>query len=135
MTDAKRQDLANVVPLFDVAEVVAHPRPGEVGRCERALVVALQAGAESGQLRKEDLGMIGGALIAARALDDAERWAGSKGGGPYAVAAVLTPYREVLQALRLPAATAPEEGGGPPVPPDGQGGTPSWLSDHFGTPE
>lgn len=135
MTDAARPDLANVVPLFDVAEVVAPAKPGEVGRAERGLRQALEAGAASGRLREEDLGMIGAALVAARSLDDAERWAGTKGGGPYAVAALLTPYREVLQALRLPAALAPEEGGTPPVAPDGQGGTPSWLGDAFGTPE
>jgi hypothetical protein len=135
VTAAELPDVGNVVPLFDVAEVVAPARPGEVGRAERGLRRALEAGAVSGVLREEDLGMIGAALVAARALDDAERWAGSKGGGPYAVAAVLTPYREVLQALRLPAATVPEEAGSAPVPPDGQGGTPSWLGDAFGTPE
>lgn len=126
---------ANVIPLFDVGEVVAPAQPGEPGRAERGLRSALAAGAASGLLRQEDLGMIGAALVAARSLDDAERWAGTKGGGPYAVAALLSPYREVLQALRLPAALAPAEGGAPSGPTDGQTGAPSWLSDHFGTPE
>jgi hypothetical protein len=78
----------------------------------------------------EDWGLIGGALAGARALDMAER--GGRGGGPYAVAALLSPYRETLQALRLPAELAPAE---QPRPPAGtQPDASSLLGDWFGTP-
>lgn len=119
--------------LFDVDELAAHTahRMGEPGRVERMLMVALRAGEAAGILVQEDLGLIGSALAGARALDLAER--GGAKGGPYATAALLTPYRETLAALRLPAAVEPTEDVRPPA--SGQGDVPSWLGEHFGTPE
>lgn len=94
--------------LFGADELEAlATSPGAVGRVERLLRVALRAAAAAGVLIKEDLGLVGSALAGARALDAAER--GGAKGGPYAVAALLTPYRETLQALRLPMALSPAD--------------------------
>jgi hypothetical protein len=98
---------------------------------------ALAAGEEDGTLIAADAGLIGAALIAARALDRADKplGAGNVKDG-YLVAQLLTPYRETLNALRLPVALTPAT---PPAPaPDagnGQTGTPDWLRDAFGTAE
>lgn len=115
--------------LDDVARLAI--KPGERGRVERALIRALEAAAEAGHLIEEDLGLIGGALAGARAIDGAEKWPGLKGG--YLVAQLLTPYREALAALRLPAAVNPADDPRPPA--NVSDDAPNWLSDHYGTPE
>jgi hypothetical protein len=106
--------------------------PGVIGRVERLLRVALTEAARNSLLIKEDLGLVGSALAGARALDAAER--GGAKGGPYATAALLTPYRETLQALRLPMAVQPADA------PAGLGGNSQAhvvdaLSDEFGAAE
>ena len=116
--------------LFGAEELEALAvSPGAVGRVERLLRVALQTAAVAGVIVKEDLGLVGSALAGARALDAAER--GGAKGGPYAVAALLTPYRETLQALRLPMAMTPVDGAAP-LAGDGQSGVIQALSDEFG---
>lgn len=111
--------------LFDVDEV---PRPpGSIGRVEGGLMRAVKAGQEAGTLVEEDLGLIGAALVGARALDAAERMAKPA----YAVAALLTPFRECLAALRLPAAVTPAAGR---VPTSDASDAPDWMRDAFGTP-
>jgi hypothetical protein len=111
-------------------DLEAHLPPGRPGRVEAMLLRAIKAAQDAEVLVTEDWGLIGGALAGARALDMAER--GGRGGGPYAVAALLSPYRETLQALRLPAELAPAE---QPRPPAGtQPDASSLLGDWFGTP-
>jgi hypothetical protein len=117
--------------LFDVDEVLAERRPGELGRAEKMLAQAIRVAAENGALIREDLGMIGAALVAARALDNAERIGGLKGG--YLVAQLQTPYRETLQALRLPAEVAPAEV--PRNPAGDPADAADWLSADYGVPE
>jgi hypothetical protein len=81
---------------------------------------------------EEDLGMIGAALVIARALDAAHAIGGKSGG--YMAAQLATPYREMLTALRLPAPVAPM-----PIPARGPAASavdaPDWMRDAFGTPE
>lgn len=102
--------------LFDVPEL-AEPEPAAMGRTEAGLYRAIQAGRDAGTLMSEDSGLIGGALVAARGLDAAERGPrGKPGPQPYAIAALLTPYREALHALRLPAAIEPAKTNGEPRP-------------------
>jgi hypothetical protein len=112
-------------------ELEAALPPGRPGRVEALLLRSIEAAQKASTLVVEDWGLVGGCLAAARALDTAER--GGRGGGPYAVAALLSPYREALQALRLPAVLAPAEAPRPPA------GTPvdasSLLGDIFGTPQ
>jgi hypothetical protein len=112
--------------LFGVPELVVDV--GKVGRVEAGLSRAIAAAEADGRLVAEDAGLIGAALVAARALDVAERSAKPA----YAVAALLAPYRDCLHALRLPAAIAPA----PPAPagPKSSGEAPEWLRDAFGTP-
>lgn len=117
--------------LFDVDALVAERRPGELGRAERMLQTAIRAATERGVLIEEDAGLIGSALVGARALDNAERVGGLKGG--YLVAQLQTGYRETLQALRLPAEVAPAET--PRNPDSSHPDLSSWLGDAFGTPE
>jgi hypothetical protein len=102
--------------LFDVPEL-AEPEPAAMGRTEAGLYRSVQAGREAGTLVAEDAGLIGAALVAARGLDAAERGGrGKPGPQPYAIAALLTPYREALHALRLPAAIEPAKTNGDPRP-------------------
>lgn len=116
--------------LFGADELEAlAASPGRVGRVERLLRVALGAAAVAGVLVKEDLGLVGSALAGARALDAAE--VGGAKGGPYAVAALLTPYRETLQALRLPMALTPADGAAP-LAGDSHTDVVQALSDEFG---
>ena len=113
--------------LFELPELVLDER--KAGRCEVALHRALSAGIDAGTVVDIDAGLAAAALVAARALDRAERMDKPA----YAVAALLTPYREALHALRLPAAITP---GGAPLPAtDGQPGVPDWLRDAFGNAE
>lgn len=111
--------------LFGVPELEVDT--AKVGRVEAGLARSIDAGEKAGTLVPEDAGLIGAALVAARALDVAER--SSK--PAYAVAALLTPYRECLAALRLPAAIAPAA---PRPPAGGAPDTPDSLRDLFGTP-
>jgi hypothetical protein len=85
--------------LFELPELAVDAR---AGRCEAALHRALAAGIEDGTVVDVDAGLAAAALVAARALDRADRMDKPA----YAVAALLTPYREALHALRLPAAIA-----------------------------
>jgi hypothetical protein len=114
--------------LFDVPELAVNP--AAVGRVEAGLAAALRAAESAGTIVAEDAGLIGAALVAARALDTAERSAKPA----YAVAALLTPYRECLHALRLPAQVAPAGAARPPAAAEGQGDEPQWFRDAFGTP-
>jgi hypothetical protein len=113
--------------LFDVPELRLEQR---AGRAERALHAAAAAGERDGTLLPTDAALLAAALFAARALDEADRVGGIKGG--YLIAQSLTGYREALHALRLPTAIAP---GAVPLPTGKQSGTPSWVSDTFGTAE
>jgi hypothetical protein len=114
--------------LFEVAELV-EAAPERMGQAEAGLWRAIRAGDEAGTLLPEDAGMIGAALVSARALDHADRNPNSKTG--YLIAALTSPHREVLQALRLPAALAPSD---PRAPKSSQSDEPDWLRDAFGTP-
>jgi hypothetical protein len=113
--------------LFELPELVVDER--KAGRCEVALHRALQAGIGDGTVVAIDAGLAAAALVAARALDRAERMDKPA----YAVAALLTPYREALHALRLPAPFTP----GPAALPsaDSPTGVPEWLRDAFGSAE
>jgi hypothetical protein len=114
--------------LFAADDVAAlRHRPGVV---EAGLTAAVEAAVAAGTLVAEDRGMIGAAMVAARKLDAADRMADKAGG--YLVAQLLTPYRETLQALRLPAALAPVTA---PPPTGGQTDPADWLRDAFGAPE
>ena len=115
--------------LFGVDEL--HVDKRRAGRAEAGLMHALERAVEDGIVTDLDAGAVGAALIAARALDRAEGLPDKT--AVYAIAQSLTPYREMLHALRLPTAIAP---GGVPLPTttDSQTGVPSWLSDEFGTP-
>jgi hypothetical protein len=114
--------------LFDVPELL-EAAPEQMGQAEAGLWRAIRAGHEAGTLLPEDAGMIGAALVSARALDHADRHPNSKTG--YLIAALTSPHREVLQALRLPAAVTPSD---PRAPSSSQSDTPDWLRDAFGTP-
>jgi hypothetical protein len=115
---------ADPAALFTVAQAATH-RPGQA---EAGLRVAVEAGQAAGTLVDEDSGLIGSAFVGARALDAADRQPGPKTG--YLVAALLTPYRETLQALRLPAAITPSDPRAPSTNPED---TSSSLRDLFGT--
>lgn len=119
--------------LFDVAELAA-PDAGELGPVEAGLRAALTAATKPGRghLVEEDLGLVGSALAGARALDAAVRNVRRDPKGGYLVASLLTPYRETLAALRLPAAVAPLEDAPPPAP--GGAEAANW-EDVFGRPE
>lgn len=121
-------DAPELESLFPELEA-RRPVGGKPGRCEALLLRSIQAGMDAGILVTEDWGLIGGALVAARGLDVAEM--GGRGGGPYAIAALLTPYRECCQALRLPAEVAPAEQPRPAAP--GPSDASSLLGDLFGT--
>lgn len=126
MTDTDDDDEGT---LFGVDELVEDAH--RAGPAEAGLRAALERARTDGIVTVLDAGAIGAALLAARALDRADRLPSKT--AVYAIAQSLTPYRELLHALRLPAAIAP---GGVPLPTadvDGSG-VPSWLSDEFGTP-
>lgn len=120
--------------LFDVDDLVAdEPTRAKLGRVERALMLSIAAGSKAGTVVDEDAGLAAAALAAARSIDAAELlgWRGGTKAG-YLIAQLLTPYREALQALRLPAEVVPT---GPPAPAPAGDGAPSWLHDGFGTAE
>jgi len=115
--------------LFGVAELSTDT--ARMGRAEAGLVRALEQAEREGIITGLDGGGVGAALIAARKLDRADVSTASNAG--YLVAQLMTPYREMLHALRLPAAIAP--GGVPlPKPAESGDGRPSWLRDEFGKP-
>lgn len=120
-------DPTDTPALFDVP--ATSTRAGVVERMFRQAVAAAQ---RSHVLVDEDLALIGGALTAAQALDTASQVGGLKGG--YLVAQLLTPYREALAALRLPAEVAPADQPRPPAPGGADAELASLLGDHFGTP-
>jgi hypothetical protein len=115
--------------LFDVDEL--HVDVTKAGQAEAGLAHALKHAADEGIVTDLDAGAVGAALVAARALDRADRLPDKS--AVYAIAQSLTPYRELLHALRLPTAIAP---GGVPLPTAAEGSptVPTWLSDQFGTP-
>ena len=110
--------------------------PGGIGRAEQGLEAAITAASHLGA---RDSALVGGARVAARALDNAERIGGLKGG--YLVAQLLRPYQDALEALALVdlvtgkgiQAGAGDDGEEPaagPVP----DGVPAWWGQEFGTP-
>ena len=114
-------------PLFGVEELRFDPE--RRGRAEAGLMAAVAAAETAGKLIPEDAGMIGAALVAARALDQAEKFSGPK--TPYAIQAAMPSLIEALYALRLPVKAAPV-----PAPSAGisQTDPADWLGDAFGTP-
>jgi hypothetical protein len=116
-------------PLFDVPELL-EAKPEQMGQAEAGLWRAIREAEKNGTILPEDAGMIGAAFVSARALDHADRHPNSKTG--YLIAALTSPHREVLQALRLPAAVTPSD---PRAPQASQTDTPDWLRDAFGTPD
>lgn len=115
--------------LFDIPELRLDA--GKRGRCEAGLMRALAAAQDDGKLLPEDAGMIGAALVAARALDQAEKFSGPK--TPYAIQAAMPSYMEALHALRLPVKVAPVPA--PAVPTTAATDTSDWFRDAFGAPE
>lgn len=110
--------------LFDVPRL-------PTGRVEKSLEVAVKAGRDAGTLVDEDEGLIAAAFVAARALDKAEVLPDKS--SVYAVAQLMRPFQDALNALRLPAALSPVS---PPAPAqESQRSTEDWLRDAFGTPE
>jgi hypothetical protein len=122
------EDQADEGALFGVDELREAKRAGPA---EAGLHKALVRAVADGIVTDLDAAAVGAALLGARALDRADFLPDKS--AVYAIFQGLTPYRELLHALRLPAAIAP---GGVPLPTgDGDAsGVPSWLSDEFGTP-
>lgn len=124
------EEAGDAPALFDVP---AGPTPaGGVGRAETHLEKSL---VHASWLTDKDAALVGGARVAARALDSAERIGGLKGG--YLVAQLLRPYQDALEPLGLagvvtgpaaPAAGGEPAGGGVPD------GVPEWWGQEFGTP-
>jgi hypothetical protein len=102
------------------------------GRVEKGLQRSVAAGRTAGTLVDEDEGLIEGAFVAARALDRAETLPDKS--AVYAIAQLMRPYQDALNALRLPAALTPAT---PPAPEPGNGrsGLEDLLRDSFGTAE
>jgi hypothetical protein len=113
--------------LFDVAEL--RPRPRE-GRAEAGLRAALEAASSAAIVGPVDAALAAAALIAARALDDAETLPAHK--VPYAVAQLLPPYQRALHGLRLPAEVTPVTETPAEVPAPNGDAAPSWMRDAFG---
>lgn len=111
---------------------------GGVGRAELGLEAAITAASHLGA---RDSALVGGARVAARALDNAERIGGLKGG--YLVAQLLRPYQDALEALALvdlvtgkglaarDGEDQGDDGAGSPVP----DAVPAWWGQEFGTPQ
>lgn len=110
--------------LFEVPQLPA-------GRVAASLEVAVRAGRDAGTLVAEDEGLIAAAFVAARALDRAETLPDKS--AVYAVAQLMRPFQDALNALRLPAALTPASP--PPPAAESQTATPEWLRDAFGTAE
>lgn len=114
--------------LFDVPELVPLPN---ARRAESGLQRALTEAEELGLIRAEDAGLIGAALIAARALDEAETIRDPKDRA-YAVTALLPPFQRVLHGLRIPAEVVAAGAPRTPEPSPAGTGAPEWLGDAFG---
>ena len=114
-----------VVPLFDVTELKPMPN---ARRAEAGLMFALEEAAAGNRLDKTTAGLVGGALIAARALDRAEALPDKT--AVYAVAQLLPPFQRALEGLGLTVDQSAPAGDAPPP----AVGAPSWVSDEFGTP-
>jgi hypothetical protein len=114
--------------LFDVPELVPL---ANAGRAEAGLMLALREAQRAELLQEVDGGLVAGALIAARALDQAETIPGAKDRA-YAVTALLPPYQKALHGLGLPLERSPAAGPAVPLPAGNVAGPPSWLSDEFG---
>lgn len=99
----------------------------EPGQAEHGLRLAATTAHDAGQLIEQDAALLSAAFIAARALDRADRMDKPA----YAVAALLTPYRETLNNLRLPAALDPVAA---PAAGKTSDGAPDWMHEQFGTP-
>ena len=114
--------------LFDVPELAGLPN---ARRTEAGLLAALQAATRDSLIRDVDAGLVGAALVAARALDRAEALPDKT--AVYAVAQLLPPYQKALHGLGLPLEPAPV--GGARLPDAGQDAdqAPSWLG-ALGTP-
>jgi hypothetical protein len=114
--------------LFEVPEVVTGP--AGPGRVEAGVLRSVNAAWNNGKLIDEDAGMVEGALLAARALDRAERLPDKS--AVYAVAQLMRPWQDAMHALRLPEEVSPV-----PAPralaAETSDGTPNWLRD-LGTP-
>lgn len=102
------------------------------GRVEAGLRTSVAAGRDAGTLVDEDEGLIAAAFAAARALDRAETLPDKS--AVYAIAQLMRPYQDALNALRLPAALTPATPPAP-APADSHSSTPDWLRDAFGTAE
>lgn len=114
--------------LFDVEEL--RPRPRE-GRAEAGLRRAITAASSAAIVGPVDAALAAAAMIAARALDDAETLPAHK--VPYAVAQLLPPYQRALHGLRLPAELSPAAvPSDPPAPAPAGAGAPDWLRDELG---
>lgn len=103
------------------------PRMMRPGQAERGLSTAARRAHADGQLIEQDAALLSAAFVAARALDRADRMDKPA----YAVAALLTPYRETLNNLRLPAALDPVPASDPGKASDGAA---DWMSEQFGRP-
>jgi hypothetical protein len=121
--------------LFDVTELaVDAAAQRRVGRAEAGLMRALAAAQEDGMLLPVHAGVAGAALVAARALDQAEAHGGPK--TPYAVQAAMPSLLEACWALGIPVKVSPVPSASKPLPaPEPADDRPDWLRDAFGTPE
>lgn len=117
--------------LFGVQEL--RPEAGKGGRVEAGTLAALRKGETDGVVIDLDAGLAAAALATARRLDEADRIGSTYGDlkAGYLFAQLVGPFRELMQALRLPAEVQPAEE--PRGPQPGAGGTaPAWLDDLAG---
>lgn len=114
--------------LFDVPELAALPN---AGRAEAGVSKALEAAASAAIIGPTDAGLVAAALVAARALDEAETIRGAKDRA-YAVTALLPPLQRALHGLRIPAEVTPADVPPDPAPTGSGAGAPDWLSDELG---
>lgn len=113
---------AEQVGLFGVDEIapLANAR-----RTEAGLMAALRKAESEGIVTELDAGLIGGALVAARALDRAEAMTDKT--AVYAIAQLLPPFQRAVHGLRLPLEVAPVSD--KPLPAGPAGVPSSWLDD------
>jgi hypothetical protein len=114
--------------LWGVPELAA-PLPN-ARRTEAGLHAALRAAQEGGQLLEIDAGLVGGALVAARAMDRAEALPDKT--AVYAIAQLLPAYQKALHGLGLPVERAPAGEGRLPDPTPAGPSQQDWLSDGLG---
>lgn len=130
MTDDQVDDGA----LFGVDEL--HVDASKAGRVEAGCLHALRKGETQGVVIDLDAGLAAAALATARRLDEADRIGARYGDlkAGYLYAQLIGPYRELMQALRLPAEVQPAEEPRTPQPSAG-GDVPAWLRDLAGNAE